>query len=150
MRSTFKILFYIKRTALKNNGNAPIMARVTLDGEIAQFSLKCEVNPDDWDGKAGKAIGRTQSVIRLNSLLDNFRATLIQHYRTMQEKDAVVTAEKVKNAFLGFNTLSQTLVDLFNKHNEDVRAQLGKGKSSATLQKYQVTLTRLQNFMKYK
>ena len=51
IRSTFKTLFYIKKKALKNNGKAPIMARVTLNGEVAQFSLKCEVDPQEWDSR---------------------------------------------------------------------------------------------------
>lgn len=38
MRSTFKILFYIKKNAIKSNGKASEMARITLNGEIAQFS----------------------------------------------------------------------------------------------------------------
>jgi len=31
-RSTFKLLFYLKKNELKKNGNAPIMARITIDG----------------------------------------------------------------------------------------------------------------------
>ncbi len=77
MRSTFKILFYIKKNALKSNGNAPIMARITLNKDMVQFSLKCDVNPDDWEPKAGKAIGRSASIQQLNGLLDNIKAALI-------------------------------------------------------------------------
>ena len=34
-KSTFKLLFYLKKNELKKNGNAPIMARITIDGDIA-------------------------------------------------------------------------------------------------------------------
>ena len=33
MRSTFRILFYLKRNAPLKNGRVPIMARVTLNGQ---------------------------------------------------------------------------------------------------------------------
>jgi hypothetical protein len=59
MRSTFKILFYIKKNAVKSNGKAPVMARITLNGEIAQFSLKCEVNPSEWNPGTGRAVGKS-------------------------------------------------------------------------------------------
>jgi len=72
MRSTFKILFYIKKNAIKSNGQVPVMARITVNGEIAQFSLKCDVNPADWNSKAGRAIGKSASDIRLCSLQDLF------------------------------------------------------------------------------
>ncbi|MDR0748695.1 MAG: hypothetical protein LBF62_03880 [Tannerellaceae bacterium] len=44
-RSTFRILFYIKRSNPKANGNVVIMGRITIDGERAQFSTKLEIHP---------------------------------------------------------------------------------------------------------
>ena len=38
MRSTFKVLFYVKKGSEKPNGNLPLMCRITVDGEIKQFS----------------------------------------------------------------------------------------------------------------
>jgi len=35
------------------------MVRITLDSEIVQFSSKLNVNPDNWDTKRGKVIGKT-------------------------------------------------------------------------------------------
>ena len=29
MRNTFKLLYFVKRNAIKKNGNAPIIARIT-------------------------------------------------------------------------------------------------------------------------
>ncbi len=150
MRSTFKILFYCKKNAVKSNGKAPIMARVTLNGEIVQFSVKCEVNPVEWNPKAGRAIGKSASAINLNSLLDGFRANLTQHYRDISDRDVSVTAEKVRNAFLGLQTREDSLLDLFDHHNENLKAQIGKGVSRDTYMKYLRTRTRLQDFMKYK
>lgn len=150
MRSTFKILFYIKKNAVKSNGKAPVMARVTLNGEIAQFSLKCEINPADWNPKAGKAIGKSAASQQLNGLLDNFRASITQHYRDISDREASVTAEKVRNAFLGLQTRNDSLLDLFRHHNENLEAQIGKGVSRDTYMKYLRTSTRLEEFMKYK
>ena len=32
MRSTFKVLFYVKKGSEKPNGNLPLMCRITVDG----------------------------------------------------------------------------------------------------------------------
>lgn len=40
MRSTFKVLFYVKKDSEKPNGNLPLMCRITVDGEVKQFSCK--------------------------------------------------------------------------------------------------------------
>ena len=51
MRSTFKVLFYVKKGSAKPNGNLPLMCRLTVDGEIKQFSCKMDVPPRLWDVK---------------------------------------------------------------------------------------------------
>ena len=48
MRSTFKVLFYVKKGSEKPNGNLPLMCRITVDGEIKQFSCKMDVPPRLW------------------------------------------------------------------------------------------------------
>lgn len=40
MKSTFKVLFYIKRSAQKKNGTMPIVDRITVNGKISQFNTK--------------------------------------------------------------------------------------------------------------
>ena len=48
MKSTFRVLFFLKRDKVKKNGNMPIMARITIDGKLVQFNTKLEVNPKNW------------------------------------------------------------------------------------------------------
>lgn len=43
MRSTFRVLFYLKRNALKKNELVAVMSRITVNGKIAQFSCKLDV-----------------------------------------------------------------------------------------------------------
>ncbi|MDR4036735.1 MAG: Arm DNA-binding domain-containing protein, partial [Parabacteroides sp.] len=50
-RSTFKILFYVKKGSERANGYLPLMCRLTVDGEIKQFSCKLDVPPKLWDVK---------------------------------------------------------------------------------------------------
>ncbi|MDR1714227.1 MAG: site-specific integrase, partial [Prevotella sp.] len=70
MRSTFKVLFYLKKNSLDRNGEAPVMARITIDGTIAQFSCKASIRPDLWETRYNRAAGRSGQARQLNSLLD--------------------------------------------------------------------------------
>jgi len=63
MRSTFNILFYLKKNSVKKTGYAPLMVRITINGVSAPFSLKTEARPDEWDTKAGRLHGRTKDDI---------------------------------------------------------------------------------------
>lgn len=75
MRSTFKLLYFVKRNAVKKNGNAPIIARITIDQVVAQFNTKLEINPAHWSVKLGKASGRTAEAVHINSMLESIRST---------------------------------------------------------------------------
>ncbi len=128
----------------------PVVTRITIDGGIAQFNTKLEVQPDDWSVEMGKVIGLTSDSKRLNAQLDQIKASLHSIYHELQRKDNYVTAEKVKNEFLGISESHETLLSLFQKHNDDVQKLIGVGKSPATFQKYEVTRKHLQKFMQQK
>ena len=150
IKSTFKVLFYLKRNAARKNGSMPIIARITIDGKLAQFSTKIEINPDLWSVSLGRASGYCRESQQTNALMDDIKASLHRIYHEMQRRDSVVTAEKVKNEFLGITEHHDTLLDLFDKHNSDVQKLIGISKSPATYQKYQVTRKHLQTFIESK
>jgi hypothetical protein len=63
-------MFYLKKNNLSRNGEAPIMACITIDGTISQFSCKASVRPDLWETKYNRAAGRSYHARQINSLLD--------------------------------------------------------------------------------
>ena len=70
MRSTFKVLFYVKKGSEKPNGNLPLMCRITVDGEIKQFSCKMDVPPRLWDVKNSRASGKSVEAQSINLAVD--------------------------------------------------------------------------------
>ena len=73
MRSTFKVLFYVKKGSEKPNGNLPLMCRITMGGEIKQFSCKMDVPPRLWDVKNNRASGKSVEAQRINLAVDKIR-----------------------------------------------------------------------------
>ena len=57
-KSTFKVLFYLKKNAPKKDGTVPIMIRTTIDGVEKTRSAKVSVNPDRWDKARMRVTGR--------------------------------------------------------------------------------------------
>ena len=149
MKSTFRILFYVRRNYVNKNGETGIMVRITLDSEIVQFSSKLNVNPDNWDTKRGKVIGKTKEAKNINDTLENIRASIIRHYREIEWQDVQVTAEKIRNAFLGITVKAQMLLVVFKNHNDDISKRIGKDITEAGVEKYQRTRQRLEDFMIY-
>ena len=149
-KSTFRILFYLRKNYLNKSGKAGIMIRLTVNGDMMQFSSKLDIEPSLWDTKAGKAAGNSVKARQMNSMLEDIRTALSNHYRYVESRDSFVTAEKVRNAFLGYEVRQQTLLELFKQHNEDASKLNGISKAPATLVKYDRTYRRLEEFMKVK
>ncbi len=53
MRSTFKVLFYLKRNKAKTQSAVPVMGRITVNGTISQFSAKLTVPERLWEVRGG-------------------------------------------------------------------------------------------------
>ena len=51
MKSTFSVIYYLKRQVVKKDGTVPVMGRITVDGSQTQFSCKLTVDPKLWDTK---------------------------------------------------------------------------------------------------
>ena len=149
-RSTFKVLFYLKKGAANNSGETMIMARITLNGVRCNFSTKQKIKETNWNVEANRATGRSSQTAQVNSLLDNIQSSLMKIYQEMLLVDNYVTAEKVRNAFMGTSENCTTILQLFDKHNEDVKALVGISKSTATLQKYSVARRHLSEFIRHK
>ena len=54
MKTTFNVLFFLKRDKQKKNGNVPLMCRITVDGNETRFSMKTDIDLGLWDVKLGK------------------------------------------------------------------------------------------------
>ena len=128
MKSTFSVIYYLKRQVVKKDGTVPVMGRITVDGSQTQFSCKLTVDPKLWDTKGGRVTGRSTAALETNRMLDKMRVRINKHYQEIMERDNFVTAEKVKNAFLGLEHRYHTLMQVFRRHNEDYEKQVEAGK----------------------
>lgn len=149
MKSTFSVIFYMKRQVVKKDGTSPIMGRITVDGSQTQFSCKLTVNPKMWDVKQGRAIGRSTISMETNRMLDKIRGKIQSTYQEILDRDNYVSAEKVKNAFLGLEHRQYTLMKVYEQFLEDYEKLAGAGmKSKKTLQTYKLVYKHLQSFLK--
>ena len=148
MRSTFSVIFYLKKEKLKKDGTNPIMGRITVDGTMSQFSCKVSCDPAIWEAKGGHAKGKTIAARDVNRELEKIRASVVKHYQEIKMRDDYVTAETVKNAFLGLEYRQQTLMTLFAQWNEEYEKKVEGGlKSKTTLIRYKSIYKHVGDFM---
>ncbi len=141
--NTFGIQFIIRKNKAKEE-LAPIYARVTVDARRVEISLKRWINPEDWDSIKGKAKGSRSEIKSLNHYLEEIRSRLVENYQELQVQKQLITAETIKNLFLGLDQKEYTLVRLIEYHNQVMKPMLAWG----TLKNYFTTQKYVQEFLK--
>ena len=151
-KSTFSILFVAQKGKLKANGKAPILARVTVNGEMVHLATRLDVDPDRWLGKECRTLGKSAEDKYINETLDNYRNVIRNKYNELFFRGEAITAMRLKSILTSRSDEAKRLLVLFDEFNEDYKALVGKETTHKTYTRYLLTRRRLAEFMaaKYK
>ena len=112
-KSNFNIRFYLRTNHVNRDGTCAIMVRISVNGERTAFSTKLSADPNKWDADTNHVDGKSKADKELNRTLDDMRASIRNHYYELERYEASVTAEKVRNSFLGITGYSQQIDPLW-------------------------------------
>lgn len=152
MTKSFALLFQMKRTKALPNGNAPIYLRITIDSERVEIATKRNAPPDKWNNTAQKVMGNTEDARSVNSHLKTIEQKAYEVYREMIERKIPITAQTFKDRMNGIEeeVVCRMLIPIFEDHNRQVEALIGKEYAPATAIRYQTTIKHVKNFLKWK
>ncbi|MER3463930.1 MAG: hypothetical protein C4329_05445 [Chitinophagaceae bacterium] len=125
-----------KKSKADETGKAPICARITINEVRTEFSIKRTVDPEKWVSNAGVVKGTTEESKSINAYLATVRLKLNEHYRLLMEANKPITAETVKNAYLGITEKGKTILEIFQYHNNQVKELLSIDFSFGTYERY--------------
>ena len=148
MKSTYRILFFTRKTRLNKDGLVAITIRITIDGESIEFNPKLYVNPQIWN-PIGRAEGKTREAREINQAMDKVRMDLKNLYDTIYNRDGYVTPEKLRNSYLGVDIQQNTLLTMYDKLVEQKRCLVGNTIRDTTLEKYLATQRRISEYIIY-
>ena len=147
---TFALLFFLKKDKKQPNGTVPLYLRVTIDGQRADISTKRYINPDVWLPKEQKMGRKSEENRSVNAYLKTFEHDIFETHRQLITENKIITAEVLKNRIQGIEEKPRMLQQILKRHNEDIKALIGKGYSHATWVKYCTTQRHLTEFLKWK
>lgn len=144
---TFTILFWLFKAKMRN-GKAPIYCRITVNGKRAQFSLKRSIEPDKWISTSGTAKGNSEEARILNTYLNKVRSELLKYYNLLEAKEEFITADTIKNSYLGIKEEERSLIQTFEYHNDQMKELIGIDVVKATHTKFVTVLSKLKLYLK--
>lgn len=148
-RTTFSLLFYIRRDKLNKRGEAPVFMRLTINGERADASIKRFIEPHAWNSAKGKANEKCRGGKDLNLYLDAISANILQIQRDFELDKKEVSAQIILNRYLGKDQSDRhTLMEVFHAHNQKCRALIGINFAPDTVLRYETCLRLIEEFMR--
>lgn len=144
MRSTNTFgIHFVLRTNRGKNGKAAIYVRIVVNKSRCEVALKRMVDPADWNQSKGLAKPKNETLKSLNSYLEQCRCLLASHYQEFIINKELLTAEAIKNKFLGIERQENTLQSLIDYHNLHMKGVLAAG----TIKNYHTTARYLKEFV---
>ena len=68
IKSTFSILFIVRKSRLGKSGEAAITMRITVNGRFTEMNTLRKVPLSHWDQKKERAVGKGPSRLRLTAI----------------------------------------------------------------------------------
>ena len=144
------ILFYLKKRANSKEEKVPVYVRITCDGQRAELATGQKIPAKYWDPGDERAKGKIDSVSKINSVLNDIELKINDTIRYLRDIGEELTADKIKNRFLGKSEKPVMLLDVFQEHNRKVAALVNQEFAPGTVTRYETTLKHTQDFMQWK
>ena len=152
VRSSFSILFFIRESKARKNGNVPIEVMITVNGERNSFSTGKQIAIEKWDKTKQQVKGKDQETQNLNNYLKAIKAKLYQKEAELLERGFIITAQILYDAYFDKveSLKERSLFEVFEEHNQEQEKLVSNGVSKATHWVSVYTIRLLREFVQQK
>ena len=140
------IMYYLRKSRVKQNGEAPIYVRFTVKSKRADLSTGITVHPKHWSQTRQRAKDKVPGAYTINERLDKLRTEIQDLYNQLKSSREDLTVTSIKNELLQY-TNSKGVLEVFDYYLESMLAKLNKGYSMETYKHYKSSRKRLASFL---
>lgn len=126
----------------------PLMGRISINAEMAQFAAGLDVDPKLWDAKSYRLTSRSRHAAEANFQITQLTEKINRYYKEILDEQGYITAELVKNAVGGIGRKKENLLELFREHNDEYAKQVGITRSAETMRNYISVYNQTESFLR--
>lgn len=150
MEAIMNVLFSVRKSKVNRNSQLPIYIRITI-GELRFESATGKfVAEDKWSMSAGRVKGASNEAKEINGFLDSLTGEAHAIQRQIIQEGTEMSMDVFKNKWLGIDSESVDLLEVFEEHNSKIEALIGQQYARATHLRYQTTLKHTRDFIFWK
>ena len=90
-QGTMNILFFVLKTKLLKNGEAPVLMRITINGSYDDARIQRSVPLNLWNAAKGCSKGRDRASIALNTYIAELHARALEKHKELVLEQALIT-----------------------------------------------------------
>ncbi|MCJ8212058.1 site-specific integrase [Mucilaginibacter sp. RS28] len=149
LEKSLGILFYLKHPRNHYGNSIPVYLRITVDGVPSEISTKRKWDPLRWDARKGRASGTKDDAKALNTFIELLAHKVHEARRKLIDANKEVSAVAIKNLLFGVDE-SKYVIQIFQEHNQSIKALVPHEYSAGTLDLFERTLLHTQRFIQWK
>ena len=134
-QESMKVLFFIRKSRLKKNGEAPIFLRVTVSGRQDEIRIQRSVPIKLWNNTKGYSKGKDRTSVELNSYIESLTIRLYQIHKELVCREALITPKHLLVKLFSKDE-RRTVLGTMKKYMDDWTALIGKEYQKSTLSRY--------------
>ncbi|MFD2966197.1 site-specific integrase [Sphingobacterium bambusae] len=147
LERSFGICFFLKKRSVSGKDECAIHLRVTVDGVRKEVSTKRKWFSSRWDNRKERAIGQREDARTVNNFVDNLLLKINTYRNDIQSKGGAVTAEMVVDFLNGNAKRTTTVLEEFQKHNDEMLALVPQEYAIGTHQRYSIAKNHIESFI---
>ena len=143
-QGTMNILFFVLKTKLLKNGEAPILMRVTINGQYDEVRIQRSVPLKQWNASKGRSKGKDRAANELNEYLTELNSLALKKHKELMLEQAYITPRLILKRVFGKDTELRTILKTMQEEIESMRKVVGIDYSPITINRYVNVLNKLK------
>ena len=146
-QGTMNILFFVLKTKLLKNGEAPVLMRITVNGSYDDARIQRSVPLNLWNAAKGCSKGRDRASIALNTYIAELHARALEKHKELVLEQALITPKLILKRVFGKDTEMRTLLGTMQDGIKEMETLTGIDYSPVTINRYKNVVKKLQRLI---
>lgn len=143
-QGTMNILFFVLKTKLLKNGEAPILMRITINGQYEETRIQRSISLKLWNAAKGCSKGKDRLSNELNNYIAELNARVLEKHKELMLEQALITPKLLLKRTFGKDTEMRTLLGTMQQEIGEMEKVINMDYSPITINRYKNVLNKLQ------
>ena len=146
-QGTMNILFFVLKTKLLKNGEAPILMRITINGQYEEIRIQRSVPLKNWNPAKGCSKGKDRASIELNNYISALTTRAYEKHKELTFESALITPKTILKRVFGKDETVRTLLGTVKEEISSMEKVVDIDYSPVTINRYKNVLRKLEIFV---